>query len=370
MWRLWRGWRVRRRCVGRVLSRLLSPEEGVCEPRASALLDLYYYTVRFCRDGGFTREQTSCLFSIMKEIHRTCAETSLGNVDECYQYFKELLLCHAVHRPPFSIAVFTQQQLPHISDYVLNTYFRHFKVYKYVFTPQVCLDLTVSYEEDSESPEQEENGNVTSASGPLPEHTGQLLSQDRLEGGAETRTTSPGGRSEGGAETRTTSPGGRSEGGAETRTTSPGGRSEGGAENRTTSPGGRSEGGAETKTTSPEGRTEGISETRDTSPGGRVETRTRSPGGRSEGGAETKTTSPEGRTEGRLETRDTSGGRAEGRSETRDTSPGGRVETRTSSPGGRAEGRSETRTRSSGGKSGGGVEIRNTGGRKGSGSLK
>ncbi|XP_073490805.1 cilia- and flagella-associated protein 119 isoform X2 [Aquarana catesbeiana] len=227
--------------VRRALSHLLSPEEKVCEPRASALLDLYYFTVRFCRDSGFTREQTSCLFSIMKEIHGTCVETSLGNVDECFQYFKELLLCHAVHRPPFSIEVFTQQQLPHISDYVLNTYFRHFKLYKYIFTPQVCLDLTVSYEEDSESPEQEENGNVTSTSRPLREHMDQLsqVVQDHLEGGAETRTTFPGGRTEEGLETRTTSPGGRTEGRVETKSTSPGGRTEGGLETRTTSPGGR-----------------------------------------------------------------------------------------------------------------------------------
>ncbi|XP_077350158.1 cilia- and flagella-associated protein 119 [Lithobates pipiens] len=207
--------------VRRALSHLLSPEEKVCEPRASALLDLYYFTVRFCRDNGFTREQTSCLFSIMKEIHGTCVETSLGNVDECYQYFKELLLCHAVHRPPFSIAVFTQQQLPHISDYVLNTYFRHFKLYKYVFTPQVCLDLTVSYEEDSESPEQEENGNVTSTSRPLQEHEDQLLGQVVQEEGVETRTTSPGGRTEGRVETSTRFPKGRTEGRVETRTTSP-----------------------------------------------------------------------------------------------------------------------------------------------------
>ena len=40
-------------------------------------------------------------------------------------------------RPPFSIDLFKEQQLLALEDYVVNTYFRHFKLYKYVFTPQV-----------------------------------------------------------------------------------------------------------------------------------------------------------------------------------------------------------------------------------------
>lgn len=40
-------------------------------------------------------------------------------------------------RPPFSIDLFKEEQLLALADYVVNTYFRHFKLYKYVFTPQV-----------------------------------------------------------------------------------------------------------------------------------------------------------------------------------------------------------------------------------------
>ncbi|XP_075034829.1 cilia- and flagella-associated protein 119 isoform X2 [Mixophyes fleayi] len=123
----------------------LSLDGSRCEPHASVLLDLYYYTVRFCWQCSFTREQTSCVFSIMKETHAACVGTPLENVEDCYIYFKELLLCHAVHQPPFCINLFTQKQILRISDYFLNTYFRHFKLYKYVFTPQVKLDLSISY---------------------------------------------------------------------------------------------------------------------------------------------------------------------------------------------------------------------------------
>lgn len=71
--------------------------------------------------------------------------TPLGNVEECYHYFTSVLFCHGVRRPPFSIDLFKEQQLLSLADYVVNTYFRHFKLYKYVFTPQVRLDLSLSY---------------------------------------------------------------------------------------------------------------------------------------------------------------------------------------------------------------------------------
>ncbi|XP_076997334.1 cilia- and flagella-associated protein 119 isoform X9 [Tamandua tetradactyla] len=50
-----------------------------------------------------------------------------------------------VLRPPFSIDLFKEEQLLALADYVVNTYFRHFKLYKYVFTPQVQLDLSLTY---------------------------------------------------------------------------------------------------------------------------------------------------------------------------------------------------------------------------------
>lgn len=47
--------------------------------------------------------------------------------------------------PLFSIDLFKEEQLLALADYVVNTYFRHFKLYKYVFTPQVRLDLSLTY---------------------------------------------------------------------------------------------------------------------------------------------------------------------------------------------------------------------------------
>ncbi|XP_041349757.1 coiled-coil domain-containing protein 189-like [Gigantopelta aegis] len=109
------------------------------------MMDLYYYTLQFARDSGFNREKTSVFFSIIKKTHEVCIETPFGNLDHTFNYFKALLLCHAVNRPPHSIELFNADEVRKITEYAINTYFRHFKMYKYVFTPLVKLDLAMNY---------------------------------------------------------------------------------------------------------------------------------------------------------------------------------------------------------------------------------
>uniref|UniRef100_A0A8C7H8S6 Cilia and flagella associated protein 119 n=1 Tax=Oncorhynchus kisutch TaxID=8019 RepID=A0A8C7H8S6_ONCKI len=134
---------------------------NIPEPRRRVLLELYVHTVLFCRESNFNREQTSVLLSIVKK-------TPLNNMGHCYAYCSELLLCHSVRvsfcirrvlcfghfhgqtltfhhysivfylpqRPPFSISLFSSEDVTQILKYLLNTYFRHYNLYKYIFTPQ------------------------------------------------------------------------------------------------------------------------------------------------------------------------------------------------------------------------------------------
>lgn len=44
---------------------------------------------------------------------------------------------HLFQRPPHSIELFTPDEIRKITEYTVNTYFRHFKMYKYAFTPLV-----------------------------------------------------------------------------------------------------------------------------------------------------------------------------------------------------------------------------------------
>ncbi|XP_040828935.1 coiled-coil domain-containing protein 189 [Ochotona curzoniae] len=114
-------------------------------PRDAILLDLFSHALVFCRQQGFSLEQTSTACALLQDLHKACVATPLGNVEECYRYFSSILFCHGIRRPPFSIDLFKEEQLLALADYVVNTYFRHFKLYKYVFTPQVRLDLSLTY---------------------------------------------------------------------------------------------------------------------------------------------------------------------------------------------------------------------------------
>ncbi|XP_007988411.3 cilia- and flagella-associated protein 119 isoform X2 [Chlorocebus sabaeus] len=128
-----------------VLAELLElgcPEQSL---RDTITLDLFCHALIFCRQQGFSLEQTSAACALLQDLHKACIATPLGNVEECYHYFTSVLFCHGVRRPPFSIDLFKEEQLLALEDYVVNTYFRHFKLYKYVFTPQVRLDLSLTY---------------------------------------------------------------------------------------------------------------------------------------------------------------------------------------------------------------------------------
>ncbi|XP_025776392.1 coiled-coil domain-containing protein 189 [Puma concolor] len=128
-----------------VLAELLglgSPEQSL---RDAIILDLFSHALIFCRQQGFSLEQTSTACALLQDLHKACVATPLGNMEECYRYFTSVLFCHGVRRPPFSINLFREEQLLALADYVVNTYFRHFKLYKYVFTPQVRLDLSLTY---------------------------------------------------------------------------------------------------------------------------------------------------------------------------------------------------------------------------------
>ncbi|KAM6897045.1 cilia- and flagella-associated protein 119 [Xenentodon cancila] len=115
------------------------------EPKRRLLLELYVQTVLFCRENKLNKEQTSALLSIIKSVHAANIDTPLNNIELCFTYCKELLLCHSVRRPPFSVDLFSYEEANCILKYINKNYFRHYKLYKSAFTPQVKLDLSLTY---------------------------------------------------------------------------------------------------------------------------------------------------------------------------------------------------------------------------------
>ncbi|XP_024140942.1 coiled-coil domain-containing protein 189 isoform X2 [Oryzias melastigma] len=106
------------------------------EPKRGVVVELYVQAVLFGRKQSFKKEQTSSLLSIIKSIHEANVGNLLKDEDECFHYCVELLLCHSVRRPPFSISIFTYEEANSILKYLDAVYLKHCKLYKYIFTPQ------------------------------------------------------------------------------------------------------------------------------------------------------------------------------------------------------------------------------------------
>eukprot|EP00899_Mesostigma_viride_P023776 jgi/Mesvir1/4583/Mv08159-RA.1 len=106
----------------------------------AALEDLYFNTIQFAWKLGFTPEKVSAFFSIMKRTHFDAVGGRL-TLRKSFAAFQDLLLAHAVQRPPYSVGIFSLHDVQVLTDYAINSYFRHYKLYQYAFTSRFTLSL-------------------------------------------------------------------------------------------------------------------------------------------------------------------------------------------------------------------------------------
>eukprot|EP00731_Ephydatia_muelleri_P031302 Em0022g816a len=156
-------------------------------------LDMYFYAILFAKKEAFSPAQLSAFFTILKCVHKMCISTPYDNMSETFDYFKALLVRHSVFRPPYSTSLYSMTQVKAITEYVLSTYFKHFKLYKYSFTKKVVLDLKLSYPGIPDTPESEtaevtpnikaarEEGKREEQVGTLIEHTEYLAQETKEE---------------------------------------------------------------------------------------------------------------------------------------------------------------------------------------------
>ncbi|KAL3900476.1 MAG: hypothetical protein SGCHY_001316 [Lobulomycetales sp.] len=117
------------------------------EPPFSAkqniVLDMYYHALAFAKSLVLSPEQTSVLFSLIKETHEHAVSSPFITFEKDFLHFKNLLLAHAINRPPYSIRIFSLSQVKSICDWATQGYFRHYLMYKFAFTRKVGLNLTI-----------------------------------------------------------------------------------------------------------------------------------------------------------------------------------------------------------------------------------
>jgi len=146
--------------IKKVLAEIFTLDNYRDNLKLGIVMDLYFNTIMFARKLSFTPEKTSTFFSIVKKTFETCTETPFDNFDLTFTYFKDLVLAHSVNRPPWTIEIFTPMDAKDITEYVVKTFFRCYKMYKYAFTPIVKLDLTLKYNNMPPTPPQSESSIV------------------------------------------------------------------------------------------------------------------------------------------------------------------------------------------------------------------
>ena len=114
------------------------------DKRSLIELDLFTYAIIFCSKKYFSTKQLSAFFTIVKSVHAMCIFTPFDNMQETFAYFREILLRHSVIRPPFSTCLYSMKEVKEITDYVLSTYFKHFKAV------QICLYRSSESESSSQ----------------------------------------------------------------------------------------------------------------------------------------------------------------------------------------------------------------------------
>merc|ERR1712039_717754 len=118
----------------------IDQEEGF---RTETLADMHFHNHSFCVSRNFAPNKTSTLLSIMKLV----LEESVSNrlpVNESFDVFKTWLLKHAVDRPPWSVGIFTFEDVQATMDFVHNTFFRQYRLYMCAFMTQCNLDFRIN----------------------------------------------------------------------------------------------------------------------------------------------------------------------------------------------------------------------------------
>ncbi|KAL3143342.1 hypothetical protein ABBQ38_002177 [Trebouxia sp. C0009 RCD-2024] len=111
-------------------------------------LDLYVQTLRQGKGMSLTDKQVSALFSLVKTVH-TQAVLQRLTIDKSFDCFKQALLRHSVHRPPYSLGLFTLVQAQAITQWFLRTYYMHYKLYQYAFTNRVSCNVSSAHPGDA-----------------------------------------------------------------------------------------------------------------------------------------------------------------------------------------------------------------------------
>ena len=113
--------------------------------RPEVVGDLYFYFYAFARDQKFTERKMATFLTICQQLFDADTSTNdpLETFERSYQRFEAMLLKHSVERPPWSAGIFDGNDVKAIVNFVLHDYFRHYRLYKAIFTARKDANFSV-----------------------------------------------------------------------------------------------------------------------------------------------------------------------------------------------------------------------------------
>jgi hypothetical protein len=120
------------------------------------LVNFHFHNYAFCKQQAFDARRSSTFMSIMNEIFIVDEKinSSMNSVELSFQRFKDLVLKHGVERPPKSVQIFREADFEPILTFVIERYFKNFKLYSYIFANQSMVALKQVSPNSTEMPRQ------------------------------------------------------------------------------------------------------------------------------------------------------------------------------------------------------------------------
>lgn len=103
-------------------------------------VDFLMSITNFGRKEEFDDLKFSTLIEMSASLFHVCFENHL-DLDMSQEFFKEELIKHSLYRPPYNFSVFSLENVKIITDFYFETFFRHFEMYKYAFSPKMNVEI-------------------------------------------------------------------------------------------------------------------------------------------------------------------------------------------------------------------------------------
>lgn len=125
------------------------------DKKLAIAIDLFFYGYAFCKDHAFDGKKTTTFLSLMKQLFlRDMSEDLRADktLSSSYEWFESQLMRHCVERVPHSVQVFEDHEVGIIHDFVVETYFRQYRMYRYIFGVQARVKIQMLLPQGVEVP--------------------------------------------------------------------------------------------------------------------------------------------------------------------------------------------------------------------------